>query len=173
MQLSIGDGFDDHNPDDTISLTLVPSTSGLIAELTSSSTAGSSSQSTGESAIQSLFAAVSACANLHPDPASPSSSADLDVDQTPALDYETLSTTGAAGGLPPSMPGSGGWITADNIDNFYDEEGNWRAGGLGPGAGLVRTREYDGNEDADDVVAAGNGHDAGDSTEETKWRRTD
>lgn len=67
------------------------------------------------------------------------------------------------------MPGSGGWITAENVGDFFDEEGNWRGGeeftanevlgvpgaGLGEGAGSVRGREEgEGLED------------------ETKWRRT-
>ncbi len=71
-------------------------------------------------------------------------------------------------GLPPPMPGSGGWITAENAGEFFDEEGNWRGdGGLGGGAGTVRTRE----EDADGEGVEGEGE--GDGTEETKWRRTE
>ena len=67
-------------------------------------------------------------------------------------------------GLPPPMPGSGGWITAENVGEFFDEEGNWRGrGGLGAGAGSVRGRE-EGEE-------GGDGED-GDG-EETKWRRTE
>ena len=65
------------------------------------------------------------------------------------------------------MPGSGGWITAENMDQYFDEEGNWIGGDddedeknkgepLGPGAGTVRTRE-EGDED---------------TTDETKWQRT-
>lgn len=76
-------------------------------------------------------------------------------------------------GLPPPMPGSGGWITADNVGDFFDEEGNWRGGeeftesevlgvpgaGLGEGAGSVRSRE----------IGEGDGEGLQD---ETKWRRT-
>lgn len=29
------------------------------------------------------------------------------------------------------MPGSGGWITAENVEQFFDEEGNWRGRGEG------------------------------------------
>ncbi|ERT01762.1 hypothetical protein HMPREF1624_00056 [Sporothrix schenckii ATCC 58251] len=45
--------------------------------------------------------------------------------------------------LPPPMPGSGGWITAENAHEFFDEEGNWRGrgGSLGEGAGRVRGRD--------------------------------
>jgi nucleotide-sensitive chloride channel 1A len=51
------------------------------------------------------------------------------------------------------MPGSGGWITAENVHEFFDEEGNWIGGDaegdeeegvsgeLGEGAGTVHARE--------------------------------
>lgn len=74
------------------------------------------------------------------------------------------------------MPGSGGWITAENVSDFFDEEGNWRGGeewtesevlgvpggGLGEGAGSVRAREEGAEGDA-----------LGEEGDETKWRRTD
>jgi nucleotide-sensitive chloride channel 1A len=47
------------------------------------------------------------------------------------------------------MPGSGGWITAENMSEYFDEVGNWRGSKegedehLGPGAGTVRSREED------------------------------
>lgn len=31
-------------------------------------------------------------------------------------------------GLPPAMPGSGGWITAENLHEHFDGEGNWLPG---------------------------------------------
>lgn len=86
---------------------------------------------------------------------------------------------GGALGLPPLMPGSGGWITADNVGDFFDEGGNWRGRegggvgeggegiGLGVGAGRVRSRVEDGDGDGD----GGDGE--GEGMEETKWRRTD
>lgn len=60
--------------------------------------------------------------------------------------------------LPPPMPGSGGWITAENAHEFFDEEGNWRGrgGSLGDGAGRVRGR---------DEVEAGEGEAAGEAAE--------
>ncbi len=87
-----------------------------------------------------------------------------------------LSNDGVEGGgpgLPPPMPGSGGWITAENVGEFFDEEGYWRGGeefsasevlglpgtGLGEGAGSVRGRE-EGEGDGEGVE------------DETKWRRT-
>lgn len=55
------------------------------------------------------------------------------------------------GGLPPAMPGSGGWITAENVHEYFDEQGNWIGGDkegeegvsgeLGEGAGTVHARE--------------------------------
>ena len=68
-------------------------------------------------------------------------------------------------GLPPPMPGSGGWITAENVSEYFNEEGNIRGGGLGPGAGMVRERDDDGANGVDAVGEDGEG-------EESKWRRT-
>lgn len=71
--------------------------------------------------------------------------------------------------LPPPIPGGGGWITAGNVNDFFDEDGNFRpradANGeaLGPGAGAVRSREADEEEDEG---ASLNG-------DATKWQRTD
>lgn len=148
-----------------------------------------------ESQAQRLYAALSACANLHPDPMSGSEVDGEDDEeedgrgggQRPAIMFEgdqdvgavyPLSSGGEGGGsgLPPPMPGSGGWITAENVGEFFDEEGNWRgdggvgqeggaSAGLGEGAGTVRMRE----EDVDGEDAEGEGE----GTEETKWRRTD
>ena len=58
------------------------------------------------------------------------------------------------GGLPPAMPGSGGWITAENVHEYFDEDGNWIGGEeeeeggveLGEGAGTVHAREEEGVE---------------------------
>ena len=73
--------------------------------------------------------------------------------------------------LPPPMSGSGGWITAENVGEYFDEEGNWRGQSLGEGAGSVRRRD---DEDGVDGLEGGEeaeGGDVGDG-EETKWRRT-
>ncbi|OAX83558.1 hypothetical protein ACJ72_02070 [Emergomyces africanus] len=148
---------------------------------------------------QDLFAAVSACSNLHPDPASQHGSdeegdADMQDNRTQQLDDSILYQNGliipgnSTGGLPPAMPGSGGWITAENVHEYFDEEGNWKGGdgnegeteaqgdgegpvqaSLGPGAGTVRPREEEVGENADNGVDA----DAGEDGEEAKWRRTD
>jgi nucleotide-sensitive chloride channel 1A len=112
-----------------------------------------------------LFTALSNCSNLHPDPIELGEETDL---QDSALFQAGMIAPGSAGGgLPPPMPGSGGWITAENMSEYFDEDGNWIGGEegeeeqLGPGAGTVRSREEDpelGEED-------GNGDD-------TKWQRT-
>ena len=70
------------------------------------------------------------------------------------------------------MPGSGGWITAENVGDFFDEEGNYRAGeSLGEGAGRVRGREEEDDEDEGGLEGA-NGNGENHEIEETKWRRT-
>ena len=108
---------------------------------------------------------------------------DLMGGQQPAIMFEgdadgelggvyPLSGGHGAGGLPPPMPGSGGWITAENVGDFFDQEGNWRGrgnesgGALGEGAGRVRGRDEDVEENEDD----GDGKEV--PGEGTKWTRT-
>jgi nucleotide-sensitive chloride channel 1A len=80
---------------------------------------------------KALYDALSACADLHPDPNS---------------DSEPEDTT----------PGAGGWITSENMHEFTDADGNFIEGGsLGAGAGTIRARE----EEADEDDADGNGVD--------------
>ena len=177
MQITTSDGFDDHNPDDTISMTLIPSVTSPPAAMVPPSPSATyqreqQQQDTAdpsEPPIQALFLAVSACANLHPDPESPSSDADV-----PSFDYESTNGITSLDGLPPPMPGSGGWITVENMREFFDEEGHWRGGGLGPGAGIVREREDDdgGENTADGGNRMEQEEEEGDG-EETKWRRTE
>ena len=125
---------------------------------------------------QLLYTALSDCADLHPDPASPGSDDEeggiqpnpmFERDEDTEAPYALLNGTATA--LPPPMPGSGGWITAENVGEFFDEEGSWRSGGqvLGEGAGSVRQREEESEGvDGDRPRNEGEG-------EETKWRRTD
>ncbi|MCJ1359331.1 MAG: hypothetical protein MMC33_009332 [Icmadophila ericetorum] len=193
LQISTSDGFDDHDPDDTLSLTLIPSSS-------SSSTSTSSALATVEPSaepepstatqtpIQELFTSLSACANLHPDPMSEDEDAE-GLDPDTSMSYETA-TGISTNGLPPPIPGSGGWIMAENMGEFFDEEGNWRGGavgGLGQGAGRIRTMdEVDGEEEGGEGEGGGgvwdvngngegngNGDGDGDGDGETKWRRTE
>jgi nucleotide-sensitive chloride channel 1A len=87
--------------------------------------------------ITELFAALNTCADLHPDPD------DSDADDEDLLD--------------DSAPGASGWITAENMDEYIDENGNFAGlvigDELGPGAGTVRSRE-DGDESVDGVNGA-------------------
>ena len=120
-------------------------------------------------AVEQLYHALSACADLHPDHDLDS---DFDLqDDRAHEDSEALYTQ--VDGLPPPMPGSGGWITAENVGDYFDDEGNFIRGGegLGEGAGRVRGREEDDDETPEGVDGNGFGDHEGDS-EETKWRRT-
>ena len=164
---------------DTISLTVIPTASGPPQGAPQSGTTEEGlegEESPEQTPVMAMFNALSACSNLHPDPVE---QGDEDRDGGASRLFRAgLALPGAQdGGLPPPMPGSGGWITAENMHEFFDEEGNWIGGdeveegedeieddGLGPGAGTVRVREDDEQGNGDAVE--------GDGTDETKWRRT-
>ncbi|EAW12691.1 Voldacs domain-containing protein [Aspergillus clavatus NRRL 1] len=171
------------NPDDeeeeSITMTIVPPTgagftagtaSAADATLTASEQAmEDQSETPDETPTQMLYAAVSACSNLHPDPMEEDAEEE-EEERDSLLQSGFISMGSADGGLPPPVPGSSGWITAENVGEFFDEQGNWIGGGeapslpLGPGAGSVRQREDDGQISGQDEQNDG---------EETKWRRTD
>jgi nucleotide-sensitive chloride channel 1A len=75
--------------------------------------------------IKQIFDAMNTCADLHPD-------ADASDDE----DGDGL--------LDDSAPGASGWITAENMDEYMDENGNFAGmvigDDLGPGAGTIRAR---------------------------------
>ncbi|MCJ1434277.1 hypothetical protein MMC27_003644 [Xylographa pallens] len=181
MQLDTSDGFDDHDPADTIALTIIPPQSPPpTAEPQDSAppsraadhetpTIDSPQPDSIESPVQTLFAALSACANLHPDPTSPGSADAMDDGQgLSSYPYQSGDVAGgAADGLPPPIPGSGGWITAENMGDYFDEEGNWRSGELGAGAGSLRARE----EHEEEGGVEGNGHRQ--DEDEAKRQRTE
>ena len=164
MQLELSDPYEANEDEDmeAVEVTLIPPPS----EGTPTS-------------IQTLFEAVSNCSNLHPDPT-------FDDDQEMGEDggdsrilfegsvgYEGISglpgvQQGAVdGGLPPPFPGSGGWITAENVSEYFDADGNWIGGGevevLGEGAGRTRTR--------DEAEGEVNGH--GEASDDHKRSRKD
>ncbi|KAL4883066.1 regulator of volume decrease after cellular swelling-domain-containing protein [Aspergillus karnatakaensis] len=150
--------------EDSLTVTLVPPPSSTEPQPTDPEEA----ESEPESETQKLYNAVSACSNLHPDPV------EEEEDQESAFASGLIFPGSGEGGLPPPVDGSSGWITADNMHEFFDEEGNWIGGGegpglpggdLGPGAGTVRGRE-DGEEQGGEEGVDGDG-------DETKWRRTD
>ncbi|KAI9771539.1 MAG: hypothetical protein M1839_002782 [Geoglossum umbratile] len=100
--------------------------------------------------ITALFAALATCSNLHPDPtpSSPASSDDGDpIFFEGSVGYESLLP---GGDLPPPFPGSGGWITAENVGEFFDEEGE------------LKKRRGRGEEDGGEEGEEDGG----------KWRRT-
>ena len=161
MQLELSDPYgvsEDEEPE-TLELTLIPAAAGNV---------------------QPLFEAVSNCSNLHPDPTlDDEEMGDADGDSRIVFEgnigYEGISglpgvQQGAAdGSLPPPFPGSGGWITAENVSEYFDEDGNWIGEGsgvaLGEGAGRVRTR--------DEAGAIGVNGDEEHESDENKRPRTD
>ncbi|KAJ0423429.1 regulator of volume decrease after cellular swelling-domain-containing protein [Aspergillus carlsbadensis] len=154
--------------EESLEVTLVPRTQQIAQSTEPQGESATEPEAETETEIQKLYAAVSACSNLHPD-------AVEEEDEECGAFASGLVFPGSAedGGLPPPVDGSSGWITADNMHEFFDEEGNWIGGGdaptlpgLGPGAGTVRERE----EEADEGEGEGEGAVDGD---ETKWRRTD
>ncbi|KAK7510271.1 regulator of volume decrease after cellular swelling-domain-containing protein [Phyllosticta citriasiana] len=171
MQLLLSEprGGDDEDVE-TLELTLIPGAEvevpGASATAATNDTpetaAASATESTTTMPTQQLFAALSTCADLNPD---------RDDDEE-----------GGAGGDDYPAPGTGGWITADNMHEFADAEGGFAGfggvpvlggmsgvGGEVPAvAGTVRARE-DEEEDGD-----GGDEEVGDGAEgeETKWRRT-
>jgi hypothetical protein len=134
-----------------------------------------------QSTAAKLFEAISECSNLNPDPVQLGDEEEEDADadgaqiifegdrDREAIEGFTGVFAGARdGGLPPAFPGSGGWITAENVHEFFDEEGNWIgseddedavAGELGEGAGTVHARA----EDEREVNGHGAGAEEGDA----------
>lgn len=143
MQLQLSDGGDGDEDFDTVDLTLVPA---------AATTAD----------VQKFYDAISACSDLHPDPADEDDDDDdrivFEGDHEPVEGYTGVLHGASDGGLPPAFPGSGGWITAENVHLHFDADGNWIGGQdggeeeeLGEGAGRVRGR--------DEVNDGVNGHD--------------
>jgi nucleotide-sensitive chloride channel 1A len=139
MQLEFADGGADDDDFSTVELTITPP----------------DSDATPSQASQ-LYEAIANCSNLHPDPNNDEEDDEDEYDRIvfegsaehEALDGFTGVLRGnAQGGLPPPMPGSGGWITADNVHEYFDEDGNWIGGNqeegeeLGEGAGRTRGRD--------------------------------
>lgn len=89
---------------------------------------------TSQDSIPALFAAVSNCSALHPDPVDEAMESDDRV--VFEGDYESVTATD---GMPPPFPGSGGWITASNVHEYFDADGNW----IKDDASRVRERSED------------------------------
>ncbi|GKT84382.1 FPD1 benzoylformate decarboxylase [Colletotrichum tofieldiae] len=148
MQLQLADGGDGDDDFDTIDLTLVPAiTAGVQAD------------------VQKFYDAISTCSDLHPDPVDEEDEEEdgrivFEGEHEPVEGYTGVMYGAHDGGLPPAFPGSGGWITAENVHEHFDADGNWigqnggeeeEGGELGEGAGRVR-----GHDEVNDGV---NGHD--------------
>ncbi|KAI9780512.1 MAG: hypothetical protein M1835_004472 [Candelina submexicana] len=187
MQITIAG--DDSEEEGQIHVTLVPSSTTDGAAQSTTSDRNETQTTAIDGDIQALFSAVTTCSNLNPDPqVEPSSD-----DEGGFGDNEALSSIG---GLPPAMPGSGGWITSENVGDFFDDNGEPRTeafdteaeetrvtqtqagqnpsdnteegqGGLGAGAGYVRPRGDD------EEIDWGDDNDADGDGAESKWRRTD
>lgn len=179
LQLDLSDGGDDDETFDTVQLTILPPTTST--DLSSPAQQGAATRSEQEK----LFHAITACQNLHPDPVDDQDEDDDDDDYADRIVFESsidgtaegieglpgVFRGSATGGLPPPLPGSTGWITAENVGEYFDEEGNWigpaeeeeeeEGEELGEGAGRVHGRE--------EV----NGHDAENEEGESKRPRTE
>lgn len=166
MQLSLSDdGGEDDDTFDTVELTIIPPPAPSAA----TAAAPSEHRFPVQSETEKLFSAISACADLNPDPVEDGDEDDDDYEDRivfeDAADPEPIEglpgafAGNAAGGLPPPMPGSSGWITAENVDDYFDADGNWIGGGaeedeaaseLGDGAGTVHSRDETNGHAEDD-----------------------
>ena len=188
-------GFDDHDPDGTISLTITPqaasqppvqpdtsvttNTQETLSNGVSSYSATIQSGTSAEDGIKDeltlVFEALSACANLHPDLAIPGEPAESDEEgDDEGVDEDPAFIPRGNTGLPLPMPCSGGWITADNVGQFFDQEGNWTCR-QGDAAVIGRVRRRSEDEGAEGQGLSNGGQQDGQETnggEETKWRRT-
>lgn len=124
------------------------------------------SQSPEDSIISKLYNALSACADLHPDEQSDTDEPNDEIGYSPGDGF--------------AMPGAGGWITAENADQFdgmtvdieevTGDDGVVRI--LGPGAGTRRHRGYDGTIEDDDGEVVDELNGVYDHEPDTKWQRT-
>ncbi len=167
MQLTSSppDASEEDEEPDSVSLTVVPSPSPPSQRPSADAELSAEDPQT---PAMAMFTALSDCSNLHPDPVDPEDQDMTDLQDSALFEAGMIAPGSASGGLPPAMPGSGGWITAENMNEFFDEDGNWIGGddepeeqALGPGAGTVRPRE----DDQDPEDHNGNG-------DEAKWQRT-
>lgn len=120
MLLDFSDPYDDE--DSTVPVTLIPKPSGDPAV----------------NNTQRLYDAVTECSNLHPDPDGEEDEDEEEYNDDRIIfegsaEHEALEGfsgvwRGASdGSLPPPMPGSSGWITAENVNEYFDADGNWIA----------------------------------------------
>jgi len=160
---------DDEEPPDTVSLTIIPTASAPPQPTESTANEDEAIEMEDkpeQTPVQALFTALSDCSNLHPDPV------EEEEEQGSRLMQAGLAIPGTSdGSMPPAMSGSG-WITAENMHEFIDKDGNFIEdddesmdetagdgnGELGPGAGTVRSAPDD--------------EKTGDAGDDAKWQRT-
>ncbi|KAM3068928.1 hypothetical protein ACMFMG_004103 [Clarireedia jacksonii] len=124
-----------------------------------------------DTTTQQLYEAVTNCSNLVPD--EDEEMEDVHNNRIVVEGLSGIERGTPDGSLPPPFPGSGGWITAENVGEYFDADGNWIGGGegeevesLGEGAGRVRGHD---EVDGEDVQNGTNG----DDEEANKRPRTD
>ncbi|KAK3501748.1 regulator of volume decrease after cellular swelling-domain-containing protein [Neurospora crassa] len=179
LQLELSpDGGADDDDFETVELTLIPqpapATESQQTETEEEPTIGKKQP---DNEATKLYKAISACSDLNPDPVEEGDEdEDYDDDRIvfegDAIEgFQGVFAGSNSGGLPPPMPGSSGWITAENVHEYFDEQGNWiggeeeveieiegeedggvNGGELGEGAGTVRRRE-----DIEDPAGGGSG----------------
>ncbi|KAK3370355.1 regulator of volume decrease after cellular swelling-domain-containing protein [Podospora didyma] len=159
LQLELSDGGANDDDFDTVELTLIPSPSSSSADSTpiAADTTTTGGDSTLPREISALFNAISECSNLNPDPEASDEEEEEDdriifeADHQAIEGFSGVFAGARDGGLPAAMPGSSGWITAENVGEFFDADGNWIGGEegvsreLGDGAGVVHGRDDDMN----------------------------
>lgn len=172
LQLELSpDGGADDDDFETVELTLIPPTSAPATEQGQTQTETEAEPIIGkkqpDNEATKLYKAISACSDLNPDPVEEGDEDDEYDDDRIVFEgdaiegFQGVFAGSSSGGLPPPMPGSSGWITAENVHEYFDEQGNWIgedeqvevkikgeeegaagvSGELGEGAGTVRRRE--------------------------------
>ena len=131
----------------TIDLTLVPT--GVETSSVAGTGAGSASNNSTSTRdpTRALFDAISTCTALNPDPTS-------DEEQD----------------MHQEEPGTGGWITADNAGDYFDNEGQFIGFSTNNQSTVPAVPTEDGGQGNDQ--SNGDGTSDGDR-QETKWRRLD
>jgi nucleotide-sensitive chloride channel 1A len=160
---------DDDENMDSVSMTIIPPhVAAPPADQSEIEPREGHEETEAQNSTLTMFTALSNCSNLHPDLVDPNEPRDPDLEHSTLYHAGLIAQGSTNGDLPPPMPGSGGWITAENMDEYFDAEGSWigdeNGPGLGPGAGTVRERESVQDDDA-------NGEE-NTEVEETKWRKT-
>lgn len=134
LQLELAEGGSGDDEWDAVELTLIPASQKREEEVT----VGGRRPKT---ETERLFEAISDCSNLNPDPKGEGDEDEEEDEDGARIIFEGEAVEGFSGvfagardgGLPAAMPGSSGWITAENVNEFFDEEGNWIGGGEGDG----------------------------------------